>query len=366
MKPVSLVGALVVVATGCTAKFEPSVKVSALEAPKKEGSGDKIDAIKIEAHETDLKTRVTRVQVDGKTSIDSGYLGSAMYAAADFPVGKTKAKVVIEGSAKGMGRSMKPVTYTTEVEIDRKPLAPRLLAAGGLGCSPLKERVCLASPDAHANGQIHVYFTGPAGTKVEYGDHKVTLPELPSPLEARIDVSKRILSVPVDGEMSIPVKITSPDGITESKTATATFRDGLREAIKTNPHGPLQFFDEPSKVGPSKVVAGITSSGVVKIFGKGKLEELELVAEQRRLHARKQSCGTYVGQTSGRHVTIENVAYDVDVNVYERKTGRLTQTKHFAANMPACAGSISSEYTGVKGEVDQKTLDAFVESLVVK
>ncbi len=351
----------------CTAKFDPTVSVEISENKLDDRDDEKVDVVNVRATPKDyLKTSVREVVVEGKTGLGFSSL-SATIPAESFPVGKSHHKVTVKGEAKGPFKKWKPVEVVREVDVVRAALPPRarLVSTSGVGCGFTSKRVCVTSADySLTEGKTTYNLRAPVGTKVEVLGKTMVAKGSKESVQQSFDVSKELLATQVGGSSSFPVKITSPDGVSESAQSTLpldSFRIG--RAFDAAKKGPMRFANEPGAVGPSKVVALVNGS-ILSFRGKGTLAELELVAFTESLPARHQSCGTYVGEKSGRRVTITNSAYDQEIVVYERKTGKVRTRRTFRANMPACESSISSQYTGIKGEVDGKEINAFVDSLV--
>lgn len=364
----AVVGALVVAAlgsTGCT-KFKPTVQAKLTQAnlAESDASSPEVDVIEI-ATTAGSKSTVMTIEVVGKTPLRPSSPGRAVYAAEDFPVGKSKVKVKVTGLVAKLGGRRAPVETETEVEVERKPLAPRVRA----GDCPAAERLCVTSPRVDpVDGTVTMLFEGAKGTKVEAGGKRATLAGFgPANGQAiTFELPKALLSSPVDSPPTVAVRATSPDGISESKVVPLR-ADGsaLKKKLHDVTKGPVRFAGEAPAVGPSRLVAFYPAGkDEVTLLGRGKVSELELVAIEANLPVRKLDCGTYVGERTGKRVTITNVAFDAEVAVYERKTGRLVQRKTIAAKMPACGASISSEYSGTKASADPKDVAAFAASLV--
>lgn len=352
--------------TGCT-KFKPTVQAKATHTNLAEGdvSTPEVDAIEIASTVEGAKATVLDVDVIGKTPLRPTRVGRVVYAAEDFPVGKSTVKVKVSGVVKTFGARTKPVAYETEVEVERKPLPPRVQS----GYCLASERFCVTNPHVDpVEGNVTMVFEGAKGTKVEAAGKRVSLVGFGTKNGQGItfDLPKTVLASPLDAPPTIAVKVTSPDGISESKLVPL-HADGwaLKKRLRDVTKGPVRFVGEASDVGPSRVVAFYAEGNAeATLFGKGKLSELELVAVESKLPVRNLDCGTYVGERTGRKVTITNVAYDAEVAVYERKTGRLVQRKTLAAKMPACESSVSSQYSGSKASADPKAVAAFAASLV--
>lgn len=367
----SLAASLValVFAGGCAAKLEPTVTSQLTETKVQERDDEKMDVVVFHATPKNYqKTMVRGVVVEGKPQTGLGF-GDASYPAELFPVGKTRVKVIVKGEAKPLlGRRWKDVEVPAEVDVERKALPPRarIVAANGAGCAFTSKRICITTPDpSFADGKTSYYFSGPAGTKIEVQGKTVVTKGATERLPVSFDFSKELLATPVAGSSPIAFKLTSPDGISEVATTQIEVTSArIDRALDAAKKGPLRFAGEATTVGPSKVVALVESS--VTFHGQGTLRDLELVAFVERLPARSRDCGTYVGSKTGRRVTISNSAYDEEVVVYERKTGKVRARRTFRADMPACAASLSSEYTGVKGTVSSKDKAAYVQTFVGK
>ena len=325
-----------------------------------------VDAIELTAGGVqDPKIAIVGVEVAGKTPLGPPRGGRAYFAAGDFPVGKSKVKVKVAGLANKLGARMKPVEYETEVEVERKPLGPHVQSGY---CLPT-ERFCVTNPHVDLEtGNVTMVFEGPKGTKVEVAGKRATLAGFGAANGQGItfEQPKSLLASPLDAPPTVTVKVTSPDGISDSR-AIPVRADGwaLKKRLKDAEKGPVRFAGEARDVGPSRLVAFYPKGSVeASLLGKGKLSELELVALEGELPVRSLDCGTYVGERSGRKVTITNVAYDAEVRVYERKTGRLVQRRTIPARMPACESSISSAYSGSKASANPKDVAAFAASLV--
>ena len=359
----------VVALTGCGAKFDPTVSVEVAETKLSERDDEKIDVVNVRATPKDyLKTAVRQVIVEGKTDTGLSF-GNATIPAEAFPVGKSHHKVTVKGEAKGPFKKWKPVEVAREIDVDRPALPPRarLVSSSGAGCGFTSKRVCVTSPDLSlSDGKATYFLRAPASTKVEILGKTMVGKGSKENVQQAFDLSKEILATQVGGRTTLPVKVTSPDGVSETTSVSIeldTFHVG--RAFDAAKKGPMRFGSESAAVGPSKAVALVNGS-ILSFRGKGTLAELELVAFVESLPARHLGCGTYVGERTGRRITITNSAYDQEVVVYERKTGKVRTRRTFRANMPACESSISSQYTGIKGEVDGKDINAFADTLVGK
>ncbi len=362
-----VVGAVVVGAlgsTGCT-KFKPTVQAKVTQASLVDGdaSAPMVDVIELTAGGP--KIAVVGLEVAGKTPLGPARGGRVYFPAGDFPVGKSKVKVKVAGLANTLGARMKSVEYETEVEVERKALGPHVRS----GICSSTERLCLTDPHVDLEtGSVTMIFEGPKGTKVEVAGKRATLAGFGSANGQGItfEQPKSLLASPLDAPPSVTVKVTSPDGVSESRAVP--IRAGgwaLKKRLKDAEKSPVRFAGEPSAVGPSRVVAFYPKGdSEATLLGKGKVSELELVAIEGALPVRSLDCGTYVGERSGKRVTITNVAYDAEVRVYERKTGRLVQRRTIPAKMPVCESSISSQYSGSKASADPKDVAAFAASLV--
>ncbi len=354
---------------GC-AKLEPIVAAEVSETKVQERDDEKMDVVVVRATPKNYdKTLVRGVEIEGKTRVGPGY-GDAMFPAELFPVGKSRVKVTVKGEVKSIAiKKWKPVDVPVEIDVERKALPPRarIVTEGGAGCGFTSARICITTPNpSFADGKTSYFFSGPVGTKIELQGKTVVTKGATERVMAPFDFSKELLATPVNGSSTLTFKVTSPDGITQSaSTQLQLTPQRMGRTLDAVKKGPLRFASEPMTVGPSKVVALVEPSGVV-FRGQGTLPQLELVAFVESLPARSRDCGTYVGSKTGKRVTISNSAYDEEIVVYERKTGKVRTRRTFRADMPACAASLSSEYTGVKGVVASKDKAAFADSLVGK
>lgn len=361
-------GGLMVLGAGCGGgKFEVKAEAKVEERKLKSNDPEKADLVDVSASPKDYgKVRVSRVEIIGKEALDTGYLRST-YAAESFPVGTTRVKLKVKGETKNLVRKWSAAETIVEVDVTRPPLGPRAYVGPGTSASGcFGSRVCVFPPNLDlATGKVDFGINAPVGTKVEIQGRPFVGKGMTQSVPASFDMSKEVGSTPIDGRIPIAIKLTSPDGVSEVKSATIDLNAGrIRTALDGVKKGPVRFAGDSATVGPARLVAykkGTTTT----FYGKGLLTELELVAFVESLPTRNMSCGTYVGQTTGRRVTISNSAYDEEVVVYERKTGRVRTRRTFRAAMPGCSSSTSSA-SGSGGFVNSKDLTAYVESLVAR
>ena len=361
------VGALLVLTrAGCSSgKFDVSVDAHVVERKLNGESADLVDVIA--SPKAPLTTRISRLEIVGKEPLERGF-GRTTFSAESFPVGTTRVKVKVTGEVKNVVRKWSTAEAVVDVDVVRPALQPRarIAPAGAIsgGCGIGGERVCASAPSIDVmTGKADVGISAPPGTKVELLGRTIMGKGTSSAVTASFDFSKELLSTPLDTQIPVSVKVTSPDGVAETKATSIPVSAGMfRSALDNVKKGPVRFANEPANVGPARVVA--FKDGTTTTFhGKGRLPELELVAFVESLPTRNMSCGTYVGQTTGRRVTISNSAYDKEVVVYERKTGRVRTRRTFRAAMPGCSSSTSSA-SGSGGFVPSKDLVAYVETLV--
>lgn len=351
--------------TGCGGgKLDVTVDVHPAQWVSKDGEADVIE-VAVRAKDI-LKTRIKTIDIVGKEPVDRGYEKSS-FAAESFPIGTTKVKVKLVGETRNALRKWSKAELVVDADVVRSPLKPRARVTGGSaisgGCG--NDRVCVNAPSIDiTTGKVDLSVYAPTGTKVEVLGRSLVGKGMNTAAPAAFDLSREVLASSVEGgRVPITVKVTSPDGVTETKSSSMEVAAiSVRTALDKVKTGPVRFANEPGTVGPSRVVAFKRSSSTT-FHGKGTLPELELVAFAQTLPARNQSCGTYVGQTTGRRVTITNSAYDEEVIVYERKTGRIRTRRTFRAPMPSCTSSTTSA-SGSGGSVASKDLVAYVETLV--
>lgn len=361
---------VVFTSTGCTRRrFEPTLDARFIERKISENRADMEDVLELRAMvDNPLEAHVTSIEVVGLKASQAA--SNAIVAADALPAGKGTLRVRVLGEVRYFGKRWKPVEKTVETSVTRPTLAPRahIVSYASGGCALTSDRLCMACPSPMRDEAITTFVaSGPKGTKVELlGKSITTSGQTDSTSKVGVSLIPLVLTTNLDGAVRVDARITSGDGIV-STTSCAIRPDSLVTwaTLSRVRSGPVLFAGEDATPGKPKVAA-VLARQMVSTLGRGTLRDLEIVADVDPLPVRRRECGVYTGQSTGKRIAISNVAEDADVTVYARKTGKVVAKRRFSAAMPACPTSISAKFTGLSGEVDRKSVDAFVTSFLVK
>ena len=312
--------------------------------------------------EMDFEATIDHVTLSGKEPVEvkpaEGGARQARFRASSFPAGPQKLTVKVNVIMPGIRK--RRVEVVRDVDLDRPQLAPRLTLGG---CYGSDERLCVKDVDTDAKLVIQTTAVGPPGTRVELAGTTTTIGE-DQKGKVSADVTQAVLDLKLWPPLTLPVKVTSPDGLAESKSVFVAFMPGMETALKEVTRGPVFFGKEPRAVGRARMVAWFDKKGKMNRVGTGRVQELELVAFEKELPGRERSCGTYQGTTSGVLRTVSNSARDSELSVYERKTGKLIKQHRVAAKMPACVESLEANYSGIFKEAEPRDIDAWLKTLL--
>lgn len=361
---------LPLVTTGCTKRrFAPTVHARIVDRKIADNREQKEDVLDVRADvDNGWEARVTNLDVIGKKA-PGGYQ-YAILPADSVPVGTSVLRVRVSGEVKSFGKRWKPVEQTLETTVTRPALPPRahIVPYYGGGSALASERISFDCPAPMRSEPLTTFVaSAPKGTKIEILGKSVTANGFTaSTVSVHVPLVPLVLGAKLDDRVRVDARVTSPDGITE--TAWCSISPGSLVTWATLSRvrsAPVLFAGEDATQGKPKVAA-VLARQMVSTLGKGTLRELELVADVDPLPVRRRECGVYTGQSTGKRIAISNVAEDADVTIYARKTGKVVAKRRFSAPMPACPSSISAKFTGFSGEVDAKSIDAFVTSFLAK
>lgn len=156
--------------------------------------------------------------------------------------------------------------------------------------------------------------------------------------------------------IEVPLALELVDGSTKTATLSLSLAEAiepLRDAIE---HGGLSFDDEPASNGDATLL--LTSP--IRAVGPGKtLADVDLIAVSKSRRRTVQKCR----YTGGK--TVERIAWDREVVVRDRRTGKTLGRKTFrAGKVPKCEGAVLSTSSSVLSSgISQTELDAWLESI---
>jgi hypothetical protein len=332
--------------TACRPKPTLDINVTVSQAKMKADdtaiSDELTNVVVVSAEAKDpTSAQVLSVRMASKSPFKYVEDGSFNIAAADLPPGKSTINVTILGKKRGIFGKWGPVEFTKDIEVTRDPLGPKL-TSGGL-CASRKHGVCIDPVAVDKTGKATFELYTQPGTKLEIEGKATTLGnEAPATVSANF--GPRLLPLPVGAVLKVPIKVTSPEGVTETYQAQVKTGDALNEALKAVATGPVLLFGESPKEGRGKGIF-LATALVGRSINGGPLQDIECVAIAET-SARSRSCGQYKNTKSGETKEAAVYAYDATVTAYQRKTGKKIATKKFAAEMPSCSTYISGGQAG--------------------
>ena len=295
-----------------------------------------------------------------------------------FPLGKNT--LTLKGKLKDF-RTGKTQTSVVKVSFTRRPLPARVTLTsakkdGDSGLAlPMKHRFKGAKEIwvAKDTGRADLTFATEPGANVVF-QGKTWKAAKGKTWKRSLDLMKALWDlnpkrISYKGELTFKVKVTSAEGIKEEKTITIEAYSLLRAFITRVRSGKVLASGEtPPKertailVGSGNKKKGFGFSGMVGTAKKVRDARLFALVTKKR---RRKVCGTYRGK-SGKEKEISNSALDIIAVVYDRTTGKRVKTKRFRAKMPPCPKRVSSRFSGIKRDIEFKTIRAWLATLLDK
>ena len=260
-------------------------------------------------------------------------------------------------------------TGTFPLKVERQPLKPVLeIASPGatgrtVSCSGAFCKGTIAVDGPKANVKV----TTMKGTKVRIGAAEFTASDRVSNQSLAIfrleDVAMPAIT---KGStlVQVPVHLESPEGVSQDGTLDlehGTFVGEVRAALGKVVNGPITFGDEPPTPKQARSLFWIWET---ELFGSAQsIKDLDLVAVTKLPDVRKASCGTYTGNVTGTKVTIDRDLQDMEMVVYDRRSGKQVARKLFTAPFIACPDSTFSR-DDLRSRPDAATIRKWLATLV--
>jgi hypothetical protein len=188
------------------------------------------------------------------------------------------------------------------------------------------------------------------GTQIEVGgktvvsadDTERTVIEVSTGLETALPDAALapIISGTTTLTAAVPMKVTWPDGASARVNITADARAALETMtaiFEGLENGPVKFPAE-QKPTPSLLLLG---DGDVLYGTAERVRDVERVAIFFYFE-RKESCGTYTSKTDNHAVEVTNDYRDIDLTVYERRSGKVLGKKQFPAAAVPCPSKVKA------------------------
>jgi hypothetical protein len=291
------------------------------------------------------------VDVDYTSSValgddNQGMFGHFKVPASQFPAGS--ATITFNVTTKG-----KTVPFPYTFNRDPIPATFQIIAGSSLDVD-CRGEYCDPKPSEKgkqikvADGKAVLVLLAPPGEKIEVDgqtteikfDPKADM-DTPKPTLS-IDLAPHVGDVPLDkmancsmGFLDIPVKVTT-DATKEGKlgVSVCAWRDSLTKKLEGVAKGPLTTPNDTKGGGMPKSIA-LVFHGINYFGAPGTLASLDLVAVATSKDRNLGDCEYTVH-------TLDHVATDYDIVVYDRRTGRTVNHRYFAAPWADCPETLQS------------------------